>query len=114
MIQSFWTAAQYKFPIFYVVLRNHAYNILKSFSKYLVAPKVPGFDLAGTNIVQLAKGYGCEGGYASKPSELESAIKMGLKSSVPYVLQVEVDATVPPLLGKIGPETQYDLLDTSN
>jgi benzoylformate decarboxylase len=105
VIQSFWTAAQHKLPIFYIVLRNHAYNILKSFGKYLVAPEVPGFDLPRIDTVQLAKGYGCEGDYVSKPSELEAAINKGLKSSVPYVLQVEVDATVPPLLGKIGPET---------
>jgi benzoylformate decarboxylase len=108
VIQSFWTAAQHKLPIFYIVLHNHAYNILKSFSKYLVAPEVPGFDLPGIDTVRLAEGYGCEGGYVSKPSELEAAIKKGLTSSVPYVLQVEIDATVPPLLGKIGPETQYD------
>jgi len=114
VIQSFWTAAQHKLPIFYIILRNHAYNILKSFSKYLVAPDVPGFDLPGIDTVRLADGYGCEGGYVSKPSELETAIKKGLTSSVPYVLQVEIDATVPPLLGKIGPETQFDTLTASN
>ena len=114
VIQSFWTAAQHKLPIFYIILRNHAYNILKSFSKYLVAPEVPGFDLLGIDTVRLAEGYGCEGGYVSKPSELETAIKKGLTSSVPYVLQVEIDATVPPLLGKIGPETQFDTLTASN
>jgi len=113
-IQSFWTAAQHKLPIFYIILRNHAYNILKSFSKYLVAPDVPGFDLPGIDTVRLAEGYGCEGGYVSKPSELETAIKKGLTSSVPYVLQVEIDATVPPLLGKIGPETQFDTQTASN
>jgi len=110
VIQSFWTAAQHELPVLYIVLRNHAYNILKSFSNYLVAPGVPGFDLPGIDTVMLAKGYGCEGGYVSKPAELEAAISAGLRSTVPYVLQVEIDRTVPPLLGKDGPRTQYDLL----
>ncbi|WP_263359928.1 benzoylformate decarboxylase [Acidicapsa ligni] len=109
VIQSFWTAAQHELPVLYIVLRNHAYNILKSFSKYLVAPEVPGFDLPGIDIVQIAKGYGCNGAYCSKPSELEDAIIEGLQSPLPYVLQIEIDATVPALLGKIGPETQYEL-----
>src|SRR3984885_11722890 len=107
VIQSFWTAAQHELPVFYIILRNHAYNILKAFSTYLVAPEVPGFDLPGIDTVQLAKGYGCEGDYVSNPSELEAAILKGLSFSGPYVLQVEVDATLLPLLGKIGPKTQY-------
>ena len=58
-----------------------------------------------------AKGYGCEGDYVSKPSELERAIKKGLASERPYVLQVEVDPQVPPLLGKISLKTQYSGLN---
>jgi len=111
VIQSLWTAAQHKLPVFYIVTRNHAYNILKSFSEYLVAPEVPGFDLPGIDSVLLANGYGCEGAYVSDPLELENAIRKGLESTTPYVLQIEVDGTVPPLLGNIGPRTQYDLLE---
>jgi benzoylformate decarboxylase len=111
VVQAFWNAAQLNLPIFYIILRNHEYCILKSFSEYLVAPGVPGFDLPGIDTVQLAKGYGCDGDYVSKPSELEAAIKKGLAAKGPYVLQVEVDATVPVLLGEIGPKTQYSLID---
>jgi len=83
----------------------------RSFGEYLVSPKVPGFDLPGMDTAQLAKVYGCEGDYVSKPSELEAAIKKGLAAKGPYVLQVEVDPTVPPLLGKIVPKTQYSRID---
>jgi benzoylformate decarboxylase len=110
VIQAFWNAAQQKLPILFIILRNHEYCILKSFSEYLVAPNVPGFDLPGIDTVQLANGYGCEGDYVSKPAELEAAIKKGLAAKGPYVLQVEVDATVPALLGKIGPKTQYSAI----
>lgn len=110
VIQSFWSAAQHKLPIFFVVLKNQAYNILKSFSVYLVAPNVPGLDLPGIDSVLLAKGYGCQGDYVSDPAELEGAIRVGLTKPGPYVLQVEVDATVPALLGSVGPKTQYEHL----
>jgi len=111
VIQAFWNAAQLKLPILFIILRNHEYCILKSFSEYLVAPGVPGFDLPGIDTVQLAKGYGCDGDYVSKPAELEEAIKKGLAAKGPYVLQVEVDPTVPALLGKIGPKTQYSRIE---
>jgi benzoylformate decarboxylase len=111
VIQSFWTTAQQKLPILYIVMRNHAYNILKSFSEYLVAPDVPGFDLPGIDSVLLAKGYGCDGAYVTSPEDLEAAIQKGLASETPYVIQVEVDGTVPPLLGKVGPKTQYEVLE---
>jgi benzoylformate decarboxylase len=110
VIQAFWNAAQQKLPILFIILRNHEYGILKSFSEYLVAPNVPGFDLPGIDTVQLAKGYGCDGDYVSKPAELEAAIKKGLAAKGPYVLQVEVDAAVPALLGKVGPKTQYSAI----
>jgi benzoylformate decarboxylase len=111
VIQAFWNAAQLKLPILFIILRNHEYCILKSFSDYLVAPGVPGFDLPGIDTVQLAKGYGCEGGYVSAPAELEAAIRKGLASKGPYVLEVEVDPSVPVLLGKVGPKTQYSLIE---
>lgn len=110
-IQAFWNAAQRKLPILFIIFRNHEYCILKSFSEYLVAPNVPGFDLPGIDTVQLAKGYGCDGDYVSKPAELEAAIEKGIAVKGPYVLQVEVDATVPVLLGKVGPKTQYSTIE---
>jgi benzoylformate decarboxylase len=111
VIQAFWNAAQLKLPVLFIILRNHEYGILKSFSEYLVAPGVPGFDLPGIDTVLLAKGYGCDGDYVSKPDELEGAIKKGLEAVGPYVLQVEVDPMVPVLLGKIGPKTQYSTIE---
>ncbi len=111
VVQAFWNAAQLKLPILFIILRNHEYCILKSFSDYLVAPNVPGFDLPGIDTVQLAKGYGCDGGYVSRPEELEAAIEKALSAEGPYVLQVEVDPQVPVLLGNVGPKTQYGVID---
>ncbi len=47
----------------------------------------------------------------SKPEELEAAIEKGLSAAGPYVLQVEVDPQWPVLPGKVGPKTQYDVID---
>lgn len=72
---------------------------------------MPGFDIPGIDTVLLARGYGCDGGYASKPDELERAIRKGLEAKGPYVLQVEVDPAVPALLGEVGPKTQYSAIE---
>lgn len=60
VVQAFWSAAQLKLPILFIILRNHEYCVLKSFSEYLVAPNVPGFDLPRIDTVQLAKDMGAK------------------------------------------------------
>ena len=106
VVQTFWNAAQLKLPIFFVVLRNRKYDILDSFSNYLEAPDVPGFDITGIDTLKLAEGYGCAGAQVSAPDELEAAIRKGMNATEPYVLQVDILASEPPLLGQVGPKTQ--------
>jgi benzoylformate decarboxylase len=113
VVQTFWSAAEQAVPVLIVVVRNGAYNILKSFSKYLEAPEVPGFDIPHIDSVLLAKGYGCEGEHVKEPADLEAALKRGLEAPGPYVIEVAVDAKVPALMGKIGPATQYQNPDGS-
>ena len=113
VIQTFWSAAQQQVPVLVVVVRNGAYDILKSFSDYLVAPKVPGFDLPHIDCVLLAKGYGCDGERVTDPAGLEEALRRGLRASQPYVLEVQVEEKVPALLGKVGPKTQFQNPDGS-
>lgn len=107
VIQAFWNAAQAKLPILYIIMRNHEYAILKAFGEYLETPGLPGMDLPGIDTVALAKGYGCSGGYVSKREELEEAIASAmLYTDGPYVLQIDVARTIPPLMGQTGPKTQ--------
>ena len=108
VVQSFWTIAQHRLPVLFIILKNEKYDILESFSNYLVAPGVPGFDITGIDSLKLAQGYGCEGAYVSDPAELESALRRGMNSTGPYVLQVDVVAAEPPLMGEVGPKTQYE------
>ena len=58
-IQAIWTAAQHKLPIVFVVLRNEAYEVLKSFALLEQTPHVPALDLPGLDIASLATGFGC-------------------------------------------------------
>ena len=98
VIQAIWTAKQHNLDILFVIPRNRAYNILKSFAKMLNTPGVPGLDLPGIDFVALAKGYGCESERVSLPAELEDAIKRLIAVPGPYLVEVAVDATVPALL----------------
>jgi benzoylformate decarboxylase len=108
VIQSFWNAAKEDLNILFIILKNREYNILKSYGKYLDAQGVPALNITGIDTVMLAKGYGCEGSYVSKPDQLEDALKTALSHQGPFVLQVEVDPASPPLLGKDGPKKQKE------
>ena len=81
-----------------MVLRNGAYNILKSFQKKLHAPGVPGLDLPGIDFVALAQGYGVAASRVSDPAALEDGLRKGMAHTGPLLLEVEVDPTVPPLI----------------
>jgi benzoylformate decarboxylase len=98
VIQALWTAAQHELPILFVVVRNGAYNILKSFAKQLDTPNVPGLDLPAIDFVSLAKGYGVQGERVSNPALLEQTLKQAMSSDKPYLVEVEIDPAVPPLL----------------
>jgi thiamine pyrophosphate-dependent acetolactate synthase large subunit-like protein len=58
-IQSIWSAAQHRLPIVFVMLRNEAYEVLKSFALLEQTPDVPAPDLPGLDINALATGFGC-------------------------------------------------------
>jgi benzoylformate decarboxylase len=98
VIQALWTAVQQKLPILFVIPRNGAYNILKAFANQLDTPGVPGLDLPGLDFVSLADGYGMAAERVSKPSELAASLRRGLAADVPYLIEVHIDPTVPPLI----------------
>ena len=98
VIQALWTAAQHQLAILFIVPRNGAYNILKAFAHQLDTPGVPGLDLPGIDFVSLAKGYGVAAERISKPSNLADALRQGMASTVPHLIEVEIDPTVPALI----------------
>ena len=96
-IQSIWTAAQHKLPIVFVVLRNGAYAILKSFALLEKTPNVPALDLPGLDIASLATGFGCRTANVTTTDELASEFNEALQADGPTVIVVPTKPELPHL-----------------
>ena len=57
-ITGFWTAAAYKVPVTFLVLRNEEYAILKWFAGIEEVQGAPGLDLPAVNTTEVAQSYG--------------------------------------------------------
>jgi len=96
-IQAIWTAAQHDLPIVFVVLRNEAYEVLKSFALLEKTPNVPALDLPGLDIASLATGFGCRTADVRTTEELASEFKLALDVDGPTVIVVHTQAELPHL-----------------
>jgi benzoylformate decarboxylase len=96
-IQAIYTAAQHKLPIVFVVLRNGAYAILKSFALLEQTPNVPALDLPGLDIASLATGYGCRTANVTTVDDLAREFKEALAADGPTVLVVPTQPELPHL-----------------
>jgi len=98
--QALWTAARYDAPVTYVVINNSQYGILKAFGEFAgIEEEIPGLDLPELDIVQVAKGYGCEGESVQHPEKLADALERALGSGRPRLVNALVDPTMPDLPG---------------
>jgi len=98
-VQALWTAAQYHIPVVFVVLRNSEYGILKAFANFEhVNHDLPGLDLPNLDIVQIARGFGCEAWSVEQPEELADSLQRAFQLTQPVVVEVIVDAKNPSLL----------------
>ncbi|MBA2441819.1 MAG: benzoylformate decarboxylase [Rubrobacter sp.] len=99
-VQALWSAAQYGANVVFFVVNNRGYSILKGFKEALGAGgPVPGLDLPDLDVTRIAGGFGCAGETVGEPGELPPALERAMNAGRPYVLEVLVDRTVPPLLG---------------
>jgi len=89
-VQSFWTAAAYKVPVTFLVLRNEEYAILKFFSLMEEIPNAPGLDLPALDTAAVAAGYGVNARRASDPEELAVELRGALASDRPELVEVQV------------------------
>lgn len=97
--QALWSAAQYGAAVPFIVINNRGYSILKSYRDSLGAGEVPGQDLPDLDVLGVADGLGCKGERAETPDELRAALERALSAGEPYVLDVLVDTSIPPLIG---------------
>jgi benzoylformate decarboxylase len=102
-IQALWTAAQHRLPIVYLVLNNGGYGILKSFAAFQRTPGVPGLDLPGLDLVQIAQGFGARAARVTEPHallpELRAAFALAAAERVPVVLDIATDPEVKHIFG---------------
>jgi benzoylformate decarboxylase len=89
-VQSFWTAAAYRVPVTFLVLRNDEYAILKFFSLLEEVPGAPGLDLPALDTAAVAAGYGVNARRVSDAEELGVELRRALASDGPELIEVQV------------------------
>jgi benzoylformate decarboxylase len=89
-IQSFWTAAAYKVPVTFLVLRNDEYAILKWFGMLEDITGAPGLDLPALDCAAVASGYGVNARRVSTAEELGVELRRALASDGPELIEVPV------------------------
>ena len=94
-VQAIWTAAQHKLPVIFVVLRNGAYEILKSFALLEKTPNVPGLDLPGLDIESLGAGFGLRSVTVDGTEGLAKEFNAALEADGPTVIVVHTKPELP-------------------
>jgi benzoylformate decarboxylase len=89
-VQTFWSAVAYDVPVTFLVLRNEEYAILKWFAALEDVAGAPGLDLPKLDTASLAAGYGVESRRADDPEELREALREGIASSRPRLVETRV------------------------
>jgi benzoylformate decarboxylase len=89
-VTGFWTAAAYDVPVTFLVLRNEEYSILKWFADIEEVQGAPGLDLPALDVAGVAQAYGISSKRVSGREELQEALKTGIGSSKPELVEVPV------------------------
>jgi benzoylformate decarboxylase len=87
-ITALWTAARYKIPVVFLILKNGTYGALRWFAEVLKVDAVPGLDVPGIDFLSLARGYGVEGVRAATADDLKQALTAALGSQSPTLIEV--------------------------
>ena len=98
-IQALWTAAHESIPCVYIIFNNASYRILKQRTLALKGfsaedDQYVGMDLVNPRIdyVGMAKALGVPGELVEKGVEVGAAVKRGLASGGPYLVDVHIDS----------------------
>ncbi|MDC5293925.1 MULTISPECIES: benzoylformate decarboxylase [Acinetobacter] len=87
-ITALWTAAQYKIPVIFIILKNGTYGALRWFASVLKADNVPGMDVPDIDFTQIAKGYGVEAFNVNQDDDFISKFNQALSSDKPTLIEV--------------------------
>ena len=97
--QALWTAARESLAVVYVIFNNRSYRILKQRTRALKGFSAEddvyvGMDLTpAIDFVGLAKALGVPGERVEKSPAIGTAVKRGLESGGPYLVDVAIDGT---------------------
>ncbi|HLM85560.1 MAG TPA: benzoylformate decarboxylase [Solirubrobacteraceae bacterium] len=90
-ITALWSAATYKVPVTFLVLRNDEYMILKWFAQLEQADGAPGLDLPGLDVAAVAQAYGVPSREVSGREQLTEALRTDIAAQDgPRLVQVPV------------------------
>ncbi len=89
-VSGFWTAAAYRLPITFLILRNNEYGILKWFAEFEQVAGAPGLDLPALETGEIARGYGVASTRVRARDELRDALERGIAQSEPSLVEVDV------------------------
>jgi benzoylformate decarboxylase len=90
-IQGLWTAAAYRVPLTFLVLRNDEYSILKWFAELESVTGAPGLDLPALDCAALAGAYGVGSRRVEGREELVDALRSSIASDAPELVEVPVE-----------------------
>jgi benzoylformate decarboxylase len=91
-IQALWTAVQQKLSMVMIVLNNHGYGALKSFSQLLGASsEPPGIRLPGISYLDVARGFGAVGVEVTRSSNINQALQSALQRAGPTLIDIQID-----------------------
>ena len=90
-VTGFWTAAAYRIPVTFLVLRNEEYAILKWFADLEQVTGAPGLDLPALETAKVAEGYGVPSRQVAGRDELREALTSALDSDEPRLVEVRVN-----------------------
>jgi benzoylformate decarboxylase len=91
-ITALWTAAAYRVPVTFLVLRNREYSILKWFGTLEGIGSAPGLDLPDLDVAATAASYGVQSVSVADCDALGGALGEALADDAPRLVQVDVAA----------------------
>jgi benzoylformate decarboxylase len=91
-ITGLWSAAHYRVPATFVILRNNEYGVLKWFAGALKATGLPDMDFPGIDYCAIAQGYGVRAVRIASRDEFAAALARSIASDSPSLIEVPIRA----------------------
>ena len=95
------TAKRHELPLVYIVSNNSSLGWIRYLQEKNYSNRVISTRFGDIDYGKVAEGYGCFGKVVERPSEINSAIREGIKSGIPAVIDIKTDfKAVPPISRK--------------